>query len=285
MGGQALDAKRTQLFHLDPADVVVIGWDTTDGPEHDLWDKRAKLPVDEKMAANMAFLGKVLEPISVRNGDTVETVFGRQRVKAARRANEILRERGAEPILIPCQIDRGTPGRVIGMMISENAHRQGMSPMEEAVLLARYMDHGNTEQEAADLLGGVTLQTVRNRLALLDLDSSVQKLVEDGKLSATAAGKLAKLKREDQKVEAKKLVESGATTVAAAGRAVKARKNGGDGGPVAPSKRVLRRVLEGNAGLDEDEQLPPEFVRGIRFCLGDLSPAAVKNLTSLMDAE
>jgi ParB family chromosome partitioning protein len=279
MGSQAFNAKRTQLFWLDPNEITVIGWDTDDGPEHELYDERAKLPVDEKLASNMAFLGKVLEPISVRkNGDIAETVYGRQRVKAARRANELLKERGAETILVPCQLDRGDDGRLIGMMISENEHRQGETPITRARKLARWMDHGHTEEEAAVLMGGVTVQTVRNTLALLDLDRSVQKMVEDGKLGSTAAGKLAKLSRDEQKVEAKKLVDSGNTTVAAASRATKAARNGGDGGPVAPSKRKLRKLLEA-----EDGELEPEFVRGIRFCLGDLAPASVKGLTALMD--
>lgn len=282
MGAQAFNSKRTQLFWLPPEDIIVVGWDTKDGPEHELWDKRAKLPVDEAMANNMAFLGKVLEPVSVRkNGEVAEIVYGRQRVKAARRANELLRARGAEPILVPCQLDRARPDRVIGMMLSENRHRQDMSPLEEATMLARYMDHGHDEKDAAALLGGVTLQTVRLRLALLDLDTSVQKLIEDRKLSPTAAAKLSKLSREKQKVEAKKLLDSGGkATVAAASRAAKAAKHGGEAAPAVPSKRQLRKVLE--ADKAEGGVLDPEFVKAVRWCLGDIAPTSIKGLVALM---
>lgn len=284
MGRQAFDAKRSQLFWLDPDDIVVIGLDTDDGPEHELWDKRATLPVDDKLATNIAFLGKVLEPISVRkNGDTAEVIFGRQRVKAARKANETLRARGAEPVLVPCQLDRAQPERILGMMVSENEHRQGMSPLEKATLVARYMDHGHDERDAAKLLGDVSVQTVRSYLSLLDLDSSVQKMVEDGRLSATAAGKLASLDRKDQRVEAKKLLDSGKATAAAAGRAARAKKNGGDGGPVAPSKRQLRKLLAAHEAADFENALPEGFVRGIKYCLGELSTSAVHNLAALLE--
>ncbi len=284
MGKQAFNTKRSQLFWLDPDDIIVIGLDTDDGTEHPLYDERAKLPVDEKLAANIAYLGKVLEPISVRkNGDTAEVVYGRQRVKSCRLANERLRDRGGEPVLVPCQLDRADDSRFIGMMISENEHRQGDTPMVKARKLARFMDHGNTEEDVAAMLGGVSVQTVRNHLALLDLDGSVQKLVESGKLAATAASKLAALPRDKQKAAAAKLIAAGGNTGAAAARAVKAHKTGGNGGPVAPKKRELRKLLAAHDDAHPDG-LPDDFVRGIRYCLGELEPsAAVRNLTTLLE--
>lgn len=290
MGKQAFDGKRSQLFWLDPDKIVVIGLDTDDGPEHPLYDERAKLPVDLKLVSNIEYLGKVLEPISVRkNGETAETVYGRQRVKAARVANKNLRARGCEPVLVPCQLDRADDGRFIGMMISENEHRQGDTPMTKARKLARFMDHGNTEEDAAAMMGGVTTQTVRNYLALLDLDSSVQKSVESGKLAASAASKLAALPRDKQKAEAVKLIAAGGNKTAAAARAVKAHKNGsngsnGSGGTGAPGKRVIKKVIAIHQEFlsDGEEGLPEDFIRGLRWALGELGEGSVKGLTAMV---
>jgi ParB family chromosome partitioning protein len=279
MGAQAFDGKRGQLFFLDPEDIIVIGLDTDDGPEHDLYDERVKLPLSEKLVLNIMALQKVLEPVSVRkNGDKAECVYGRQRVRCTREANKRLRKQGCEPVLVPCQLERGESDRMLGMMISENEHREGDTPMVKARKLARYIGHGRTDDEAAAIFG-VTTQTVRNMLALLDLDKSVQKMVESGALSPTAAGKLAALSRDEQKIEAEKMVAEGTVTVAAAARAVRSKRNGDDGGPVAPSKRALRRAIERNAS---DEVLSADVVRGIRIAIGDLSPATVKGLTELL---
>lgn len=47
MGKQALDAPRKQYWLLNPENLVIIGLDTNDGPEHPLWDTRIKLPIDK----------------------------------------------------------------------------------------------------------------------------------------------------------------------------------------------------------------------------------------------
>ena len=278
MGSQVFNEKRVNMYMFDPDNVVIVGLDTGDGPEHPLYDERVNLPLDEGLVVNIMYLGKVLETVGVRkDGDVAQCVWGRQRIRCCREANRRLREQGKEPVLVPATFERADEGRLYGMMVSENELRRGDTPMARARKLAKLMDHGSTREDAADTFG-VTVQTIDNMLALMDLDKSVQGMVDDGKLSATAAGKLSALPRAEQRVEAKKLVESGNTTVAAASRATKAARNGGDGGPVVPSKKVLRKLLEAEAGA-----LEPEFVRGIRYALGELNPASVKGLTALLD--
>jgi hypothetical protein len=42
MPKQALDGTRINAFGMEPKDLVIVGFDTDDGPEHPLWDERVK---------------------------------------------------------------------------------------------------------------------------------------------------------------------------------------------------------------------------------------------------
>ena len=287
MGSQSFEkevATRSSIFNFDPDDLVIIGLDTDDGPEHPLYDESVKEPLPESFVLNVAELG-VLETVGIRkNGDVAEVVYGRKRVRAGREANKRRRAKGLEPIRIPCQVKRGEDADMLGMVVSENEIRKQKSPMQRARFMQRMLDMGHTEESIA-VHFGMTAQTVRNTVQLLDLDRSVQKMVDGGRLSATAATKLSGLKREEQKTEAAKLLESGQKpTVAAAARAANTKKNGANGASlVAPSKRELRRVL--TASDANEVELHPEFVRGLRFALGDLSATSIKGMTAAMAAK
>jgi ParB family chromosome partitioning protein len=288
-GKHAFNAKRKDVFLFDPNDLTVIGHDTDNGPDHPLYDARAKLPVDEKLVLNIMALGKVLEPISVRkNGDVAEVVWGRQRVKACREANKRLKAQGSEPVFVPAMVERAEDGQVMGLMISENEIRQEDSPMTRVRKIQRYIDHGHTEDEAA-VIFGLTKQSIKMQLSLLDLDKSVQKMIESGRISATAATSFAALPREEQIKEAEKLVSSGNTTVNDVKTAVKktrVKRSGGDAAEViqAPSKRIIKRLLKLNSMYEEKDQLNADFVKGIRFAIGDLPAASTKGLTAMIAA-
>jgi len=268
MAKQLFDAKRSNIFFFDPDDLIVIGLDTTDGPEHPLYDARAKLPVDDKLVLNIMALGKILEPVGVRkNGEIVEVIYGRQRVKACREANKRLKASGCEPIFVPAIGERVDNSRAFGMMISENELRRGDAPLTKAQKLQKYIDLGHTEKDASEIFG-ITLQTAKNWLSLLDLDRSVQKMVESGKITATAAAGLVSLSREKQKEEAEKLISDGKATITEVKHAVKKVKEGGDV-LKAPSKKELKRLL----AADEVKQvLDAGFIAGVRFCLGLYAP-------------
>jgi ParB family chromosome partitioning protein len=287
MSKQAFDAKRTNLFMFDPNDLVVIGFDTDDGPEHPLYDKRAKLPVDEKLVLNIMALGKILEHVGVRkNGDKAEVIFGRQRVKACREANKRRALHGYEPLFVPATIERADESRALEMMVSENEIRKDDGPIDRARKIQKYLDYGHTEDDASKIFG-MTAQAIKMQLQLLDLDKSVQKMVESGQVSATAAASLSVFSRDEQKTEAEKLVSEGKTTVADVRHAVKqtkAKKKGGDGAEVikAPSKKIIKRLLKRNEELVDEEKLDANFIKGIRFAIGDLSPGAIKGLTAMM---
>jgi len=89
---------KRDLFLVPPEKLVVIGLDTEDEPEHPLYDARVTLPIDQAMVADVAKFG-VVQPIRARrNGDKLEVVVGRQRVRLAREANGI---GTGDPIRVP----------------------------------------------------------------------------------------------------------------------------------------------------------------------------------------
>lgn len=98
---QVFDAARLGGFRFDPDVLVIIGLDTKDGPEHELWDERALLPYSEEMVLSLMDLG-CLKTITVRKGEDgrPEIVDGRGRAIAGREANRRLRKLGKTELLV-----------------------------------------------------------------------------------------------------------------------------------------------------------------------------------------
>jgi ParB family chromosome partitioning protein len=191
---QALDGTRLNAFGVLPENLTIVGLDTQDGKEHMLYDGRVNLPLDEGLVKNIMVFG-VLQAILVRkNGPLIEVVDGRQRVRATREANRRLVEQGAEPHAVPCFVKRGED--LMGVMISTFV-RIDDGPLAKAQKCQRYMDTGKGEADAA-IVYGVSTQTVRGWLGLLDLAPEVQRAVQHGKVAATAALELRDLVHKDQ---------------------------------------------------------------------------------------
>lgn len=252
MGGknqvQATGSKgRQDLLRFDPEDLVIV-----DDPKNPLYDPRAKLPVDDALVRNIMVHG-VLQPVILRrNGErpdgtaVMEVVAGRQRVKAAREANKRLHAAGAEEVLVPAIVKRGDDEMTFGVMVSENELRRGDSPIEKARKLQRYLDMGGGEDKAA-VVFGVSRGTIRNLLALLDCDKSVQKAVEAGSITATlAATEFSKVPRDEQKAALDKLLASGGATKGSKARDnVRAVRSGGETAeatPRMPTRAKLERA-------------------------------------------
>ena len=222
MPKQAFDAKRFTGFWFDPDDLVIIGLDTDDGPEHPLFDERVRLPVSQELVADVKVLG-VTSPIKVRKipGDPkrAEVVFGRQRVRAARQANEDLAANRKAKIRVPALPFRTDDDKnLLGIAISENEHRQPDDPITRASKAARFISMGASNKEAG-IRFGVTEKTIRQWLRLLELDKKVQQAVRNRRLLPTAAVQLHKLDAAEQRKQLAEILESGDTTV----KAVRAR--------------------------------------------------------------
>lgn len=274
----ALDGKRLNMFAMDPAELVVIGYDTEDGPDHPLYDERVKLPLDEAMVLNIQALG-VIENVTVRkNGTRAEVVAGRRRVLHAREASRRNEERGEPRILVPTTVLRADDAHAFAIAISENEQRRGDDPVTRAKKAARLMRMGMGEKDLS-IVFGLTQQQIKNLLSILDLDPKVQKAIEAEKLPFTAAIQLNDLTREEQVAKMQEMIESGATGVAEARRQRQARNNGSTADGVRakrPGLGVLRKVAEDEAfmeGLSDDAK----YI--LRWVLGDES--SVKKLKGL----
>jgi ParB family chromosome partitioning protein len=207
----ALNAKgKRDAYMFDPDDLVLV----TD-EKSPLYDERVHLPVSESLVLNMLHAPDgvpqgVLEPVTVaRNQETgkIEVVVGRQRVKAAREANRRLKKKGLEPIRVPAMVRRTNSHGAMGILISENEHRQDDTPLGRAKKAQRYLDLGRDEAEIA-VLFGISVTSVKNLLSLLDAPAAVRNAVEAGKITASEGYKLSKLEPEEAKSKVTELVEN-----------------------------------------------------------------------------
>lgn len=278
MGGQAFEAKRTSVFNFDPDDLVIIGLDTDDGPDHPLYDERVKKGIPASMVKNVEIMG-VLESISVTKiGDQAVVANGRRRVMAARKANANLRARGEEPILVPAMLKKGDDEYLMGVLISGNEHRLDDDPITRAEKAQRLKDRGRNNTQIGDYFG-VSGTAIGNWLKVLDCIPVVKNAVRAGKLSMSAAIELADLSPDEQKEALEKMLASGNTTVNdAKGHA--GGGGGGGGGSTAPKKTLARKVVENERAA---KVLGDGFLKGVLWAIGDLETTSVKGLSDLID--
>lgn len=232
----ALNAQRSDAFALEPEKFTLI----TD-PGHPLYDPRVHDEPDESLVRNVMTYG-VIEPVIIRkNGENVEVVAGRGRVKAALEANRRLTAEGKQPIRVPAILKRGQDADMFGVLISENECRREDNPLIKSEKAQRLINMGKSVEEVA-VAFGVKRQSVEAWLALGDVAQPVLEAVEQGEISATAAAKLSALDREDQvKTFESMKAEGGKVTVE---RARKAAREG-DTSPNPPkAKPRSRREIE-----------------------------------------
>ncbi|MFN2586893.1 MAG: ParB/RepB/Spo0J family partition protein [Actinomycetota bacterium] len=130
----------------------------------------------EELAASVVELG-ILQPLLVREtgGGSYELIAGERRWRAAGAA-------GLEsvPVIVVETDERGSLERAI----VENIHRADLNPIEEAAAYRQLIaDAGLTQEELGDRLGKNRV-TITNALRLLDLPTSIQRLLVEGRLTA-----------------------------------------------------------------------------------------------------
>lgn len=285
MSGTLLDGPRGSLFNMDPNELTIIGLDTKDGPEHVLWDERIKLPLDEAMVLNIMAHG-VREPVIVsvtREGDKkiAAVVDGRRRVMHAREANRRLAKEGDKIVRVPVIGERDMSERDMSFLsASLNEIRLDDPGMVKVAKASRMKARGYTISEIA-VSFGVDPQTVSMWLGVNGLSDATKRAITKGDITMTAASKLAGLAPDKQKEALEELMAEAAngqkpTAVAAKAKA-KSKKRGVEVNQ-PPTRRALRRVVDNGA-----EVLSEDFLAGVRFAMGDLSPKSIKGLTALME--
>lgn len=282
MAKQAFEGARRSIYMVPPEDVIIIGVDTKDGPEHPLYDERIHWKLKEPTILDIMGRG-VKEPIVVKkDGDKAIVTDGRRRVLHAREANKRLKKKGREVLCVPVMPpENGSDSELLGLMVSLNEHREEDSVFNRARKIKKYLDYGHDEADAARTFN-ISVATVHNYLGILSLDKTVQKAVAKGNVSASAALELADLPQEEQRAALDKLVNGAngkATAKEARAEANKRNKNGTTK-VLLPPRRLLGKLVDARDGWDPE--IDPGFMAGVMFCTGRLKADEIDGLPELL---
>lgn len=170
-----------------PEPVRVLTLDAID-PDH--WPN-PRGPIDTASAkflelqASIAAQG-ILEPIvvgpAILEGGRHPVVAGWRRYTSAKLA-------GLASVPVHEKPEITTAHAALRAACAENMAREDMTPLAEANAIARLMELGDTQAQAAAALG-VSERTARERLRLLTLPAPVQKAIDDGTIPSTAGRQL-----------------------------------------------------------------------------------------------
>lgn len=255
---------------LDPDQILIVGWDPQAPEVEDLEDPdRLKGAPDKGLVESIATHG-IRIPVTVRKvGDHVLAVDGRQRIRAARKANEALKDDAR--ILVPCIVDKG--GDLLTSMVITNEHRKEDGIIAKARKAQRMTERGQ-DTAAIAVAFGVSKATVKNWLSLMSADADIIQACEQGKIPPHVGYELARMTLPEQAKALKALLASGAAVKGDAGVAnVRALRDGAEP-PEAPS--------------DDDGETKPRKPRGEGGLIrpGRLLPAAqIKGLALLFEPE
>lgn len=267
---------RGNTFRVWPEHLQIVGLDTKDGPEHPLWDERIKMPIDESMVLSIMAHG-VLQTVKVAVYDGVPVVIdGRQRVRAARLANERLKASGEPLVSVRVEGENGkkiSEERLATAMVALNEIRRPDDVLVKASKAERMFARGLTIPQIA-LAFGVTAQCVRDWQQLAALAPAVRKAVRDGLISAHAAAALADLPTEEQVAKLEEILASGVKPTAAN---IRRKVEGTEDREPRPSGRVVKRLLEA-----ENLDLPEGFVLALRWARGEIATSKIKGLSAAL---
>lgn len=152
----------------------------------------------------------VVQPIVVRTVDEgrYEIIAGERRWRAAQLAG--LHE-------IPAVVREVEDRAAIAIALIENIQREDLNPLEEARALERLIKEFELTHEQAAEAVGRSRAAVSNLLRLLDLDSAVKEMVEQGVLEMGHARALLALRGKKQLEAARQVVNRGLTVRATEG--------------------------------------------------------------------
>jgi len=256
--------EKKSLFFAPPEMIVIPGHDPGT-QDHWLAQNKKRLLVDEPFLKDIMYEG-VHTPIDVvREADKFLVCKGRRRVFHARLANVRFEAMGRVLLRVPCVVRSGERKLILGVSASENIHRLEFSMLDKAREAQRLFSYGANEEEVATYLGATTTKAVGNWRKLLELADEVLEMVDDEKISATAALQLHGLPLSEQVDKAREIVkgvEDGKPppTEKQVKRKVDPSKT------VQPSKKVVVKFLK--ACDAKTLKFHREFIRGVEWARG-----------------
>ncbi len=153
-----------------------------------------------ELVASIRAVG-ILQPVVVRKIDenSYELIAGERRFRAA---NEI--GLPAVPAVVRSAVDQNS----LEQALAENLHRAELSPLEEAAAYQALIDDfGLTQQDVADRVHK-NRATISNTIRLTELPAPIQKMLNEGTLTAGHGRALLAIGSEKKQLEiAKKAVE------------------------------------------------------------------------------
>jgi len=282
MSGQLFDGPRVNGFFLLPEEVVIIGLDTDDGPEHPNYDPRINIPVLDEDVANVLVHG-VLKPGLIRKeqlsgGKSRAIVLdGRQRVRWARAANAKLRESysGAElekrlirvPFIPKQQVGDANAQMRMGVAANRYKASDFMMKAEEA---NRMLSRGISKKDVA-IDFGVSPQALDQWLQVLTLGKKMQDMVRSGTMSPSTAIQYSDMSEEEQDkviADCERLGVTIGASEAKTQRAARKRSNGAEGHEVRRpiGAGTLRKLMSHETFVDS---LEPNEAALLKWILGE----------------
>lgn len=226
------------------------------------------------LTASIRELG-VLQPVLVRDaGDgTFELIAGERRWRAAKRAGLTV---------IPVLVRDASDTAALEQALVENLHREDLNPLEEAAAYQQLLEDFSLTHEQVARRVGKSRAAVSNTLRLFQLPPAVQRLVNDGELTAGhARALLGTPDRTFQEALAKKAVNSG-YSVRQVEDAIRRRSSAEDdvGPPPSPANKLRAPGL-----LELEELLSDRLDTRVSVTMGAKHGKVVIDFASLEDLE
>jgi ParB family chromosome partitioning protein len=250
---------------MDPDNVEIVGVDVPEDVCPQLADPDRIKDAPSPTLVESVYRHGVKTAITIRkNGTHVLAVDGRQRILAARLANDRLRSEGADEsalIRIPALPDRseGLKGAAATLVIA-NEHRKEDGPVAKARKAQRLREMGHAEEEIQAMFG-VSKMTLSNWRNLLQVDPKLLAKVEKGTIPVAVGYQLGKLPEEEQADALAKLLEESGGDASALkgekGRKAAAKAAKGESATVS-AKLPAKGVKDLYARLEPTEEEPAE---------------------------
>jgi hypothetical protein len=217
-GGHGSGTRAGDVRSFSPYEVILIGYDTDDGPEHPLYDRKVKDP--PTYVESFLEFGQIVPIVFVRDGDRILVEAGRDRVKSARVVHDLLRERARQAGIDPDASETLVEFRILGLpkktdeatLVAikhvENAGRRVYDILDQVDAVRDMVAHQVPRKRICAALK-LTDAQLDERLALVKLAGPVRQAVEEGKLSPAAGVELVALPRAEQIAAVRELTEGG----------------------------------------------------------------------------
>ena len=158
----------------------------------------------EELARSIRASG-IVQPLVVRRiGLRYQLIAGERRWRAA--------QRSALP-RVPVVVREVPEELALEMTLVENLQREDLNPMEQARAFQRLTDQFNLTQEHVAERTGKDRATIANALRLLKLESLIQDLIEEGRLSAGHGRALLAIADSKERVELARRIARGGMSV------------------------------------------------------------------------